>query len=102
MVLHAYMRLVHERILLEYVRRVAVNRDLLSSASTRSFDADTLCPGPEGGSWQHFDDLVLQASVIVPPPGAEGFHTALTESLAVAEESAESSDWFCTTYAAFG
>jgi hypothetical protein len=100
--LHAYMQLVHERVLPEYARRVAVNRDLLSAASSSGFDADALCPGPESGSWQHFDDLLLEASAIVAPPWADSFHTALTEALAAAEESAQSYEWFCATYAAFG
>jgi hypothetical protein len=102
MALHAYMRLVYERVLLEYARRVTVDRDLLSAASSRSFDADMLCPGPESGSWQHFDDLALEASVIVAPPWAEGFHAALASALAAADQSAESYEWFCTTYASFG
>ncbi len=102
MALHAYMRLVHERVLLEYARRVTVNRDLLSAASSRSFDADMLCPGPASGSWQHFADLALEASVIVAPPLAEGFHAALMDALAAADKSAESYEWFCTTYASFG
>jgi hypothetical protein len=97
-----YMHLVYERVLLEYARRVALNRDLLSAASSRGFDADMLCPGPESGSWQHFDDLALEVSAIVPPPWAQEFHAELTEALAAADKSAESYEWFCTTYAAFG
>ncbi len=100
--LRAYMHQVHERVLLEYARRVTANRDLMSGASSRSFDADTLCPGTEGAAWQHFEDLQLEASVIVVPPLGEEFHTALRTALAVAQESAESYDWFCATYDSFG
>jgi hypothetical protein len=102
LVLHEYMRLVHERVLLEFARRVTANRELLSAASTRSFDADMLCPGPASNSWQHFADLQLEASVIIAPPLVDEFQAALSEALAVAEESAESCGWFCTTYASFG
>lgn len=100
--LHAYMKPVHESVLLEFGRRVAANRELLSGASSRSFDADMLCPGPESGSWQHFDDLMLELSVLVVPPLAEDFHAALAEALVAAERSAESYEWFCATYASFG
>jgi hypothetical protein len=96
------MHLVYERVLLEYAQRVTTNRNLLSEASSRSFDADMLCPGPESGSWQHFEDLQLEASVIVVPPLAEDFYAILIEALTVADESAESYEWFCATYASFG
>ena len=102
MALHAYMRLIHERVLQEYARRVTINRDLLTAASSRSFDADMLCPGPESGDWQHFADLAVEASVVVPPPWAEEFHAGLSEALVAAVKSAESYEWFCTTYASFG
>jgi hypothetical protein len=100
--LHNYMRQIYQGVLLDYARRVALNRDLLSAASSRSFDADMLCPGPEGASWQRFDDLALEASVIVPPPGAEGFHAVLVEALNAADQAAASYEWFCETYATFG
>ena len=100
--LHAYMPVVHERVLLELGRRLVVNRELLSQASSRSFDADMLCPGPESGSWQHFDDLPLELTVIIAPPLAEEFRAALTEALEAAARSAESYEWFCATYASFG
>ena len=102
MALQAYMRLVHERVLVEFARRIAANRNLLSAASSRSFDADALCPGPESGSWRQFDDLALDLSVMVVPPLAEGFHAALADALSAASRSAESYEWFCTTYASFG
>ena len=100
--LNEYLAATYERVLAEYARRVTANRDLLIAASTRSFDADMLCSGPEGDSWQHFTDLQLEASVLVVAPLADDFHAALIEALAVAEESAESCEWFCATYASFG
>lgn len=102
LVLHAYMEQVHARVLVEFARRVVVNRELLSGATSRSFDADILCPGPSSGSWQRFDDLALELSVIVAPPQAAQFHAALSEALEAAQRSAESYEWFCTTYASFG
>lgn len=102
LVLHAYMEQVHARVLVEFARRVVINRELLSGATSRSFDADILCPGPASGSWQRFDDLDLELSVIVAPPQAEQFHAALSEALDAAQRSAESYEWFCTTYASFG
>jgi len=100
--LEAYMTQVHERVLVEFGQRIAANRDLLTRASSRSFDADILCPGPASGSWQEFDDLTLESSVLRVPPLADEFHAALTDALATATRSAESYEWFCTTYSSFG
>ena len=102
MVLQEYMHLVHERVLFELGRRVTANRELLSAASSRSFDADALCPGPESGPWQQFDDLALELSALIVPLLAEDFDAALVEAIAAAARSAESYEWFCMTYASFG
>lgn len=102
LVLRAYMETVHERVLVEFGQRVLADRELLSAAASRSFDADILCPGSDDRAWQRFDDLILELSVIVSPAQAAEFHAALGEALEAAERSAESHEWFCTTYATFG
>jgi len=102
LVLHAYMQDVYEGVLVQFARRVALNRDLLSTASSQGSDAAILCPGSGGSPWQEFDNLALELSLLLAPPQAEEFHAALAEALAAADRSVESQEWFCETYASFG
>jgi hypothetical protein len=99
--LRAYLRRVHNSVLMAFDQRLGENRRLLASSTNRSFEADVLCTGEEG-EWQHFDDLWLDLSVATAPPEAQAFHQALLDTLAAANQSAATQDWFCETYQQLG
>jgi hypothetical protein len=99
--LRAYLRRVHASVLVAFNQGLEDNRRLLATASSQGLEADVLCSGEEG-YWLHFDDLWLGLSVVSAPPDAQAFHQALLDTLAVANKSAATQDWFCQTYRALG
>jgi len=102
LILRAYLRAVRDGILVDYVRRLELNRTLLSNTQSRGLDADVLCADTESSSSFHFWDLGIAASLLEIPPEAAGFHSRLLEALEVAEATAQSRDWLCETYLTFG
>ena len=98
----AYLRAVHSRVLLEYARRTAANRNLLADAQSMGMDADMLCADEGEAQWHHMADLIDETGAIAAPTGCTEFRQLLLDSLEGAETTAQSHGWLCETYAVFG
>lgn len=101
-VLRAYMQLLHEQVLLPFAARAEANAELLARSTASGFSADALCADGLEGPWHHFADLNDRLLLMLAPPQANEFHGLLLDALSRAEQTAESYDWFCQTYATFG
>lgn len=99
---NAYLRSIHRRVLLEYARRASLNQTLLADAQSRGMNADLLCAEDSSRRWSHLEDLSDETRVISVPPEGRDFQQQLLEALEAGEATAQSHDWFCETYAAFG